>query len=69
MPKYRNITDRTLYADVGGGRLTRVGPDEVVDVVDDGRYWQTGETGEAPIWVRVDGKKSTTKPDRAEDKE
>ena len=59
----RNITGQTLWVDDRNG-LTKVDPDGVyaVDAADD-RYFQTGETGEVPIWEDVTkaGKAATKK--------
>ena len=51
MSKYRNITDDVLWVDVAG-QLVQVDPDGIVDLPA-GRYVQTGETGEPPLFAAV----------------
>lgn len=64
MAKFRNITDETLHVDTDRG-LSAVEPDGVLTVSDAfaaSRYFQTGETGETPMWaVVVDGKAAVSK--------
>ena len=49
----RNITGQTLWVDDRGG-LSKVEADGIYTVQSgDERYFQTGETGEAPIWEEV----------------
>ncbi len=52
MPKYRLLSDEGRHVDVGG-RTVWVEPGDVVDIPDDGRYVQTGETGEVPLFEHV----------------
>lgn len=58
MPKtFRNVAGETLWVDLGRGPLQRVDDGDVLVVEDrdlDGRYMQTGETGEIPLWELVD---------------
>lgn len=51
MAKFRNITDEVLWVDVNGA-LVPVAPDTVVDIPA-GKYVQTGETGETPLFAVV----------------
>ena len=49
----RNISGQSLWVDDRGG-LSKVEADGIYKVLDgDDRYFQTGETGEAPIWEEV----------------
>lgn len=49
----RNITGQTLWVDDRNG-LSKVEADGIYTVqAGDDRYFQTGETGEAPIWEEV----------------
>lgn len=49
----RNISGQTLWVDNQKG-LTKVDPDAIFTVdASDERYFQTGETGEVPIWEEV----------------
>lgn len=67
MPQYRNITDEVLWTVTDTG-LIKVEPESVITVSDDWAtavYFQTGDTGETPIWEPVTSskKKSTTPSD------
>ena len=55
MPAYRNITDETLWVATDRG-LEKCEPESVLTVSDELAallYFQTGETGETPIWEAV----------------
>lgn len=52
MAKYRLLSDSGRHVDVGG-RTVWVEPGDVVDLPDDGRYVQTGATGETPLFEPV----------------
>jgi hypothetical protein len=59
----RNVTGQTLWVDDARG-LSKVEPDGIYVVAsDDDRYFQTGMTGEPPIWQEVTkaGKAATKK--------
>lgn len=65
MPKYRNLTDEPLSVVTESGLVT-VAPDGILTVSQafaDAHYFQTGETGETPLWGLVESpaKKSTPK--------
>lgn len=70
MPTYRNITEETLFVDLGRGSLVRVDAGEVLvasDAEDAARYFQTGDTGESPLWEPVTTSKTKkAAPDAAE---
>jgi hypothetical protein len=51
--KFRNISNDTLWVDLGNGQFPKVEPGEIVDIDDSVRYVQTGESGEVAIWERV----------------
>jgi hypothetical protein len=64
MPQFRNITEDTLWVatDVG---LIKVEPESVLTVSDawaEAVYFQTGETGETPMWEPVAAKSSKKDP-------
>ena len=65
MAKFRNITDETLFVETDHG-LSEVAPDGILTVSTAfaaSRYFQTGETGETPLWAVVeDGKAVASKP-------
>jgi hypothetical protein len=49
----RNITGQTVWVDDRNG-LSKVEPDGIYTVAPgDERYFQTGDTGEVPIWEEV----------------
>lgn len=52
MTKYRYIADAPVRVDVGG-RAVYVETGDVVDIADDGRYVQTGDTGEPALFELV----------------
>ena len=61
---YRNVADATLFVELDRGALVRVDPGDVIVVSDaeaSPRYFQTGDTGEAPLWELVATKPATTK--------
>ena len=58
MPQYRNVSGDDRFVDIPGRGLVLVEADAIVDIPDDGRYVQTGETGETPIFELIPAKKS-----------
>lgn len=65
MPQFRNITEETLWVVTDTG-LVKVEPESVLTVSDEWSslvYFQTGDTGEAPMWeLVVTSKKKNTDP-------
>lgn len=59
MAEYRYLGKAPAFVDVGGIATVLVKPGDVVDIPDDGRYVQTGKTGETPLFEAVTAK--TTK--------
>lgn len=52
MAKYRNITGQELWVQVGP-QLRKIPPAGIFDDEDCGQYFQTGDTGEIPLFERV----------------
>jgi hypothetical protein len=64
MPAFRNVTDETLWVSTDSG-LIKVEPESVLTVSEafaESVYFQTGETGETPIWEPVAAAKSKKDP-------
>lgn len=67
MPQFRNITEETLWVVTDTG-LVKVEPESVLTVSDEWAslvYFQTGETGETPMWepvVQTSTKKKSDQP-------
>ncbi len=67
MTKYRYLADAPARVDVGG-RAVYVETGDVVDIADDGRYVQTGETGEPALFELVTHPpKKAAKPQKESD--